>query len=172
MRQDDREIRVERHGDLAPHASGTARDTSHDTSLGELFRQLSTDTGDLIRKEAALAKAEMREVGATLTSDAKKLGIAAGLGLVGTLALTAGVILVLGNLFGGAYWLSALLVGAVAVGAAIVLARNAVNDVRERGLRPEQTIATLREDKAWASQQAKELKHDLTTDPTAPPTRR
>ena len=62
--------------------------------------------------------------------------------------------------------------GLVALGIGAVMGRNAVNDVKERGLKPTQTLATLREDKTWASQQARELKHDLTTDPTTPSTRK
>jgi hypothetical protein len=46
----------------------------------------STDTGELIRQEAALAKTEMREVGSTLARDGAKIGVAAGLGLVGAMA--------------------------------------------------------------------------------------
>lgn len=168
MRQDDIELRVERQGDARPPATPAPRDAS----LGELFKQLSSDTGELIRQEAALAKAEMRDIGSTLATDAAKLGAAAGLGLVGVLALTTFLILLLGNLFGGAFWLSALLVGLIAAGVGAMLARNAMKDIKERGFKPAQTIATLREDKAWASQQARELKHDLTTDPTAPSTRK
>ena len=168
MNHNDMEVRVERHSDaVAPGKPGT-----RDASLGELFKQLSGDTSELIRKEAELAKVEMREMGSALATDAAKIGAAAGLAMIGAFALTAFLILLLGNLFGGAFWLSALLVGLVALGIGAVMGRNAVNDVKERGLKPTQTLATLREDKTWASQQARELKHDLTTDPTTPSTRK
>ena len=169
MRQDDREVRSESsRGDVVRPATTAPRDAS----LGELFKQLSNDTGELIRQEAALAKTEMREVGTTLARDATKLGVAAGLGLIGALALATFAIIALGDLFGDSYWLSALIVGLIALGVAFGLGRNAVRDVKERGLKPQQTLATLREDSDWASQQARELKHDLTTNPSTPPTRR
>ena len=168
MRHDDIEVRSDARGDVVRPATTSPRDAS----LGELFKQLSTDTGELIRQEAALAKTEMREVGSTLARDGAKIGVAAGLGLVGAMALTAFLVITLGDLFGDSYWLSALLVGLVALAVAAMLGRNAVSDIRSRGVKPQQTIATLREDGDWASQQARELKHDLTTNPTTPPTRR
>lgn len=168
MRHDDVEIRSDSRGDVVRPATTAPRDAS----LGELFKQLSTDTGELIRQEAALAKTEMRDVGSTLARDGAKMGVAAALGLVGAMALATFLVISLGDLLGDAYWLSALLVGLIAVGVAVMLGRNAVRDIKERGVKPKQTIATLREDGDWASQQARELKHDLTTNPTTPPTRR
>ncbi|HEX5581718.1 MAG TPA: phage holin family protein [Gemmatimonadaceae bacterium] len=168
MRHDEIEVRVERQGDALP-ASATTPASPSEASLGDLFKRLSTDTSELIRQEAALAKAEMREMARGLAGDAMKVGVAAGLALVGVLALSAFVILALGHLLGDAFWLSSLIVGIVALGVGVMLGRSAMNDIRSRGLKPEQTIATLRADKAWAGQQARELKQDLTTDPTAPP---
>lgn len=174
MRQDD--IEVVR---VAPHADGVRPTDAgpSDASLGELFKRLSSDTGDLIRQEAHLAKAEMREVGARLGKDAAKVGVAAGLALAGGLTLTAFLVLLLGNLLGGAFWLAALIVGVVFVAIGAVLLKSATSDIKEHGVKPEQTLATLRNDKEWASREARELKRDLTTDPTTssattPPTMR
>ena len=131
-------------------------------SLGELLRRLTTDTGELVRQEVQLAKAEMRQVGSTLAQDGTKIGIALVLALAGVLALTAFLIIVLGDLFNN-YWLAALLVGVVFVAVGGVLAKNAVNDVKRRGLKPEQTIGSLREDAAWAKQEVRAVKRELTT---------
>ena len=168
MRQEEIEIPIAPHGDAARTPGGASRDAS----LGELFKSLTSDTADLVRHEAALAKAELRETGSALAADGAKVGTAAGLALMGALSLTAFLVLGLGNLLGGAYWLSALIVGVVMLAIGAVLVKNAVNDIKQRGLKPQQTIATLREDKAWAGQQARELKRDLTSDPTASPTQR
>jgi hypothetical protein len=162
-------VRVEQHGE---GLRGGVMTTQSEASIGELFKRLGTDTGSLIRQEAALAKAELREVGTTMARDGARIGIAAGLAFVGALALTAFLVVGLGVLLGGAYWLSALIVGAVAFGVGAVLARNAVGDIKRRGLTPRQTIETIKEDKAWAAQQARELKHDLTSDPNSSPTRK
>ena len=168
MRQDEIEVPITAHGDPTRGSSSGASDAS----LGELLKRLTGDTADLVRQEAALAKAELRATGSMLAADGAKVGAAVGLALMGALSLTAFLVLALGNLLGGAFWLSALIVGVVFLGIGALLVRNAVHDVKQRGVAPRQTIATLREDKAWASREARDLKHDLTTDPTASPTQR
>ena len=140
---------------------GTRSGSGAEPSLGELFSRLTTDTGDLVRQEVALARAEMREVGSTIARDGTRIGIALGLALAGTLALTAFLIVALGDLLDN-YWLAALIVGVVLVAVGGVLARNAVNDIKRRSLKPEQTIDTLREDAAWAKAEASAVKRELT----------
>ena len=129
-------------------------------SLGELFRRLTTDTSELVRQEISLARAEVREVGGTLARDGTKIGIAAGLALCGALAVTAFLVIALGDLLNN-YWLGALIVGLVLLGVGAVLAKNAVADVKRRAV-PEQTLGSLREDAAWAKQETRELKRELT----------
>ena len=168
MRNDEMEVPLDQHGE-----GGIMRGASRsDSSIGDLFRRLTTDTGELIRQEAALAKAEIRETGSALAGDAREIGMAIGLALAGALALVAFLVIGLGNVLDGRYWLSSLIVGIVATGVGMMLAKNAVNDMKNRSFKPQQTIDTLKEDKAWASQQARELSHDLTTDPTKPSARR
>jgi len=130
-------------------------------SLGELFGQLSGDATHLIRSEVALAKAELREAGATLARDGAKIGIAAALGLVGAFAAVAFLIIALGDLLDN-YWLSALIVTVVLLAIAAFMAKSAINDIKRRGLKPEATLATLREDTDWAKREAQDLKRDLT----------
>lgn len=167
MRPDDIEVPYD-----GPADSMLARANRTETPLGELFKRLTSDTGELIRQEAALAKAEIRETGSALAGDARDMGIAFGLAIAGALALVAFLVIGLGNLLGDRYWLSSLIVGAVALAVGTMMAKHAVNDMKSRSLAPQQTMDTLREDKAWASQQARELSHDLTTDPTRPSARR
>ena len=130
-------------------------------SLGELFTRLTTDTGDLVRQEVALARAEMREMASTAARDGTRMGIALGLALAGVLALTAFVVVALGDLFDN-YWLGALLVGVAFLAVGGFLAKSAVNDIKRRGLKPEQTMATLREGAAWAKEEAREVKREIT----------
>ena len=168
MRPNEIEIPITMRDDAGRAGAGTASDAS----LGELLKRLTGDTADLVRQEAALAKAELRDTGSALAADGAKVGVAVGLALLGAFSLTAFLVIVLGQLFGGAFWLSSLIVGVAFLAIGAVLAKNAVNDVKRRGLAPRATIATLREDKAWASREARDLKHELTTDPTASPTQR
>ncbi len=130
-------------------------------SLGELLTRLTTDTGELVRQEVALARSEIRQVGSTLARDGARLGIALGLALAGALALTAFLVIAIGDLLNN-YWLGALAVGLVLAGIGAVLAKSAINDVKQRGLTPQQTVASLKENAAWAKQETQEVKRELT----------
>jgi uncharacterized membrane protein YqjE len=157
MARDDREVRLPHRGEtVAPDAIPSA-----EPPLGELFKRLSADTSELIRQEMSLAKVEMREAGATLARDATKIGVAVALALAGVLALGAFAIVGLGDLFNN-YWLAALVVGVLFLAIGGYLAKNALDDVKRRGLKPQKTVETLREDASWVKQEGRELKRDLT----------
>ncbi len=130
-------------------------------SLGELFRQLTNETGQLIRQEVNLAKVELKQTGATVARDGAKIGIAAGLALAGVLALTAFLVIGLGDAFNN-YWLSALIVAIAFLAVGGVMARNAMADIKRRGVAPRETAATLRDDARWAKEEAKEFKREIT----------
>src|ERR671932_651847 len=93
----------------ARDSGGRGHPAGTEPSLGELFRQLTTDTGELIRQEVNLAKVEMRQTGAAVARDGAKIGVAVFVANAGILALTAFLVLGLGDLFNN-YWLSALIV--------------------------------------------------------------
>lgn len=137
-----------------------------DESLGDLIRRLGSDTSALVQQEVALAKAEAREAVEGIGRGSARIGIAAGLGFIGVLGLSAFLILALGPVFGGAYWLSSLVVGTGATVTGFIMARSAVQDMK-RGFKPRQTLETLREGKAWVKREAQDLKHDLTTSPAS-----
>jgi uncharacterized membrane protein YqjE len=163
MAREDFEIRIQPGGDGAsPHPSaGTAGSAGAEPPLGELLKRLTTDAGDLVRAEMTLAKAELRQAGSTLARDGAKVGVAAGLALAGTLALTAFMVLGLGAALDN-YWLAALIVGAVLLGIGGFLAKSAVSDIKKRGVMPTQTVDTLRDDARWAKDEAAAVKRELT----------
>ena len=130
-------------------------------SLGELFRQLTTDTGELIRQEVNLAKVELKQTGTTVAKDSAKLGVAVFVANAGILALTAFLVIGLGAAFGN-YWLSALIVAVVFLGVGAFLAKNAMADIKKRGIAPRETVATLRDDARWAKEEAREFKREIT----------
>jgi uncharacterized membrane protein YqjE len=130
-------------------------------SIGGLFKQLSTDSSHLLRQEIALAKTELRETGSQLGQTASKLGIAIGVGISGTLALTAFVVIGLGDLI-GSYWASALIVGVVMVGTAAILARRAIASLKAERIGVPETAGTLRDDTRWAKEEVHAFKRAFT----------
>jgi hypothetical protein len=156
----EREIRIEeRLGPPQPRPRHPEERYRDEPPLGELFRQLSDDATRLVQQELALAKTELRQTGTALARDAVKIGAAAGLALLGALAATAFLILALGALLGN-YWLSTLIVAVLLLGAAAMIGKKAIDDIKQRELKPTETIATLRADADWAKQEADAVKRE------------
>lgn len=126
----------------------------YDRPTGELLRELSQQTTDLVRQEIELAKAEIGEKG-------KQAGIGVGMfggaGLFGAgafAALTAAIVAALDLAM--PLWAAALIVTAVYGIVAAVLAQRGKQKVQEAGPPvPEQTKDSMKEDVQWAKTRAK-----------------
>ena len=133
---------------------GTVQDELRDRPVGELLKELSTQTASLVRQELELAKAEMAEKG-------KQAGLGAGMfggaGLFAVFALAALTTCVIAALATGMdVWLAALIVAAVYAGVAAVLGLVGRQKTREAiPPAPEQAIESTKEDVQWAKSRAK-----------------
>jgi hypothetical protein len=128
-----------------------------------LFRDLTTETSDLVSKEIALVKAEARQTGATLAKDSAKIGTAASLAFAGFLALTAFLIAGLGDLLNGKYWLSALIVGVLFFAIGYGMVKSAISDISRRGQSVKHTVDTVKDTGSWAKEEARQVKQELTS---------
>jgi uncharacterized membrane protein YqjE len=146
----------------APTIRVSETGAAEEPPLGELFKQLAQESATLIKQEMQLARAEMQDSIRTITRGAMMLAIGGGLLLVGMLALTAFLIVILGQALAN-YWLGALLVGLVYAGIGAALVMNGKNRLQGSELKPEQTIRSLQEDKRWAQSEAQQVKRDLTS---------
>ena len=72
-----------------------SRRTAEERSIGELFGELSQDVTMLVRQEAQLAKTEMQQKLSKVTTDLVSLATGGVVALIGGLALTAALILLL-----------------------------------------------------------------------------
>jgi hypothetical protein len=78
------------------------------------------------------------------------------LAIVGAAFLVVG----LGDLLNN-YWLGALLVGVLFLAIGGFLVKRAMADIKERGLTPDETMETVREDAAWAKREMRELRQNV-----------
>jgi uncharacterized membrane protein YqjE len=121
----------------------------YDRPTGELLRELSQQTTDLVRQEIELAKAELGEKG-------KRAGIGAGMfggaGLFGVAAFAVLTVAIVAALdLAMPLWLAALIVTVVYGIVAAVLAQTGKQKVQEAGPPvPEQTRDSVKEDVQWA----------------------
>jgi uncharacterized membrane protein YqjE len=127
-------------------------DDLHDRSLGELLRQLSQETTQLVHQELELAKAEIQQKGKQAGAGAGMFGGAGALGLAALGALTACFILALNAVMPA--WLAALVVAVVYGIIAFVLVKQGQAKLKQATPPvPEQTIETVKEDVEWAKTQ-------------------
>lgn len=141
--------------DDAPPDGGEGR------SLGSLFRDLSADASVLIRQEVALAKTEMRRNVGALARDVGSMAVWGVVAALGGLVMVAFLVAGLGDLLDN-YWLAALVVGLLFIAVGAFMALRALRHLRTVQMKPQETVATLRDTQAWAQGEAAELKAALT----------
>ena len=119
--------------------------TQETRSIGELLRDLASDSATLIRQELVLARTEAQDkLQQTLTASVELV--------IGSLLAFAALIVLLDALVYGLTeagmerWLAALLVGGVVAVIGFLLVRKGQKDLAATRLAPERTAANLRKD--------------------------
>ena len=129
--------------------TSTRQEELHDQPIGELLKQLATETTTLVRQELDLAKAEMREKAGKAGPGFGMIGAAGGVALLALGTLTASFVLALDGALPN--WLAALIVAVVYGAVATVLYKRGKERVDDAGSpAPRQTIETVKEDVEWA----------------------
>jgi len=116
-------------------------------SLGDLFTELASETGTLVRSEVALAQSEITQKASKIGTNVGSLAVAGAVAYLGAMALTAGVILLL-SMFIPA-WVSALVVGVVIAGISYFMITSALAKLKAIDPVPTRSIASLKEDARW-----------------------
>jgi hypothetical protein len=131
--------------------------TTQERSLADLARQLSLQTTELLRREAELAKAELRVKGKRAGAGAGMFGGAGALGLYALGALTAAIIAGIAEAL--PVWASALIVAVVYGAIAGILALRGRSQVQKATPPvPEQTVQSVKEDVRYTKQRAQEAR--------------
>jgi uncharacterized membrane protein YqjE len=122
-----------------------------DKGLGELVKDLASQTSTLVRQEIKLAQAEVTEKGKVAGKGAGMLAGAAVVALLGLGALTAFLIIVLDSFL--PLWVAALLVTVLWLAIAAVLGLAGKNAIQKATPPAPQTVETVKEDIQWAKTQ-------------------
>ena len=115
-------------------------------SVSELFGELTQDLALLVRQETQLARTEIETKIARLTQDLISLAAGGMVLLIGALALTAALVLLLVDPVGLAPWLAALLVGVAFAGGGALLLRRGLRDLKRIDPTPRRTVESIKED--------------------------
>lgn len=129
---------------MATHDPADARERG----LGELVKDLGSQTSTLVRQEIRLAQAEVTQRGKLAGKGAGLLAGAGVAALLGLGALTALLIVALDGAL--ALWLAALIAGALWLAVAAVLAAAGRKALRRSTPPAPQTVETVKEDIQWA----------------------
>lgn len=116
--------------------------------IGELVKDLSSQTSTLVRQEIELARAELQQKGKQAGKGAGMLGAAAIAALLALGALTAGLVALLDTAM--ATWVAALIVMALWAIVALVLAKAGQKSLQKATPPAPQTVETVKEDIQWA----------------------
>jgi MFS family permease len=131
--------------------------TTQERSLADLARQLSLQTTELLRREAELAKAELRVKGKRAGAGAGMFGGAGALGLYALGALTAAIIAGIAEVL--PVWAAALIVAAVYGAVAGILALRGKRQVQQATPPlPERAVQSVKEDVRYTKQRAQEAR--------------
>jgi hypothetical protein len=140
----------------------TSDSTDGRRGLGALLRELAEGSAELVRGEARLARMELSAAAGAAGRGTAFVAVGGVLLLLGTLAFFTGLVLLIGDqwLPRDLYWVSALLFALITGGVAAWLAMRGRKALSPSALVPQETVATLKEDKEW-------LKHPLTSGATS-----
>jgi hypothetical protein len=135
----------------ATDSSGNGR-----ASLGALIRELADDGARLVRGELRLARLEFQELLRGVSIGGAQVVAGGVMALLGGLALLTGLILLAGDQWlGDHYWFAALIMALLLFGLALWLAMRGMSLLSSERLVPDETLATLKEDKEWLRRQLK-----------------
>ena len=127
-------------------------DNVDNRSLGDLFKELSRETGTLVRKEVELATTEMTTKLKTAGGHAGTVAAGGALAHAGLLVLMAALVLGLSQL-GVTPWLSALLVGLLTIGVGYLLVNRGLTNLRRTSVAPTNAIESMKETARWTTGQ-------------------
>jgi uncharacterized membrane protein YqjE len=119
--------------------------------IGELVKELASQTSTLVRQEIALAQAEVTQKGKLAGKGAGMLAGAAVAGLLALGTLTALLIVVLDSFL--ELWIAAAIVLVLWAIVALVLARAGQAALKQATPPAPQTVETVKEDIQWAKTQ-------------------
>jgi uncharacterized protein (DUF2342 family) len=119
-------------------------------SLGELFSELSRETGVLIRKEMELATTEMTAKARVAGGHAATIAAGGALAHAALLVFLASLVMILAR-FGIDPWLSALIVAVLTAAVGYVLIRKGLDSLGRTNVAPTQTIQSIKETTSWTT---------------------
>lgn len=137
--------------------------TKADASFGSLISNLTQQVTSLVRKEIELAKAELSEKTSQATRGIASIAMAGAVLMSGFLVLLAAAVYGLNTVLPPETtpWLSALIVGVIVVIIGFIMLKSGQNKLKTQNLRPDRTMASVKNDQGLARQHGKQAKEQM-----------
>lgn len=119
-------------------------------SMGQLFRDLANDLSELTRKEIQLAQTETMEKVSHASKAVASMAAGGFIAYAGLLVLMAAAVLGLATFM--PYWLSAVIVGGLAVVIGLIMLQSGRSALKNASITPEKTVDSLKENAAWVKE--------------------
>ena len=126
-----------------------AYERERDTSMAQLLSGIVGDAQELVRKEIALARQEIREEIGNAKNAGIKLAIAGGVLAIGGLLLVLTLAQGLADLLNWPIWAGYGVVGVVLAIVGYFLLSSAQKQIKEISPVPEKTVETIKENVEW-----------------------
>ena len=123
---------------------------ANSASLGRLFRDLADDISDLTRKEIELARTETMEKVSNASKAVVTMAAGGFIAYAGLLFLLAAAVLAIATWV--PYWLSAVIVGGVAVIVGLIMLQGGRSALQNTNITPEKTVDTMKENAQWVKE--------------------
>ena len=124
-------------------------------SFGTLLRELAEGGTTLVRDEVRMARLELADVARSIGKGTGFVAVGGVLALLGSLSLLTGIVLLVGDqwLPRDLYWVAALIFVIITGAIALLFVKKGQRHLSPQQLTPDQTVATLKEDKEWLKRQ-------------------
>jgi len=121
--------------------------------VGGLLRDLAEGSAALVRSELKLARLELHKIISSVGVGTAMVASGGVFALLGALSLFTGIVLLGGDQWlHDRYWLAALFFTVIAFAVAFIFVRRGRAALSPTNLAPDQTVASLKEDREWLKQ--------------------
>jgi len=130
-------------------------------SLGDLFSELASETGTLVRQEASLAQTELTQKATIVGKNVGYLVAGGAVGYTALLVILAAVVIGLAQIIRAltdwqlitSAWIAAMIVGLIVGIIGYMLVTSALAKLKNTDLAPRETVETIKEDAQWLKNQ-------------------
>jgi hypothetical protein len=127
-------------------------------STGSVLREVGVSVKDLIQSEIMLAKAEIKDSISVFSKHASQVGIFGALAAISVLPFLAFLVIGLGNVLDGRYWLSSLLVSIFCASVGGALAFQAYKKIKREDFSLPRTRHSIDREKHLVSDRVQDIK--------------